>query len=240
MTEGVAASDVCGGDLSNRVQVVGGAPTLPGTYQVSYQVTDQSGNTTQGLSRTVTVQGASGPPTLVLNGNSTMELECGVDTWVDPSAVATNGCGQPLQVHKYNSGDDDGDGVPGSEDPDDYGPGPNANKVGTYSVQYQAWDDQWNIVSAIRTVKVSDKRAPTLTLNGPARMTHTCGSGNFVDPGATASDQCYGDLTSSVTRSGSVNAWVKGTYTVTYSVKDSAGNSASSVTRTVDVVNCPW
>ncbi|WP_224243140.1 DUF5011 domain-containing protein [Hyalangium gracile] len=240
LTDGVVAADACGGDVSSRVQVVGGAPSLPGTYEVSYKVTDLAGNTAQGLTRTVTVQASSGAPSVVLNGNSTMQLECGVDTWVDPSATATNGCGAPLQVHKFNSGDDDGDGVPGSEDPDDYGPGPNTSVVGTYSVQYMAWDEQWNISSAIRTVNVSDTRAPTLTLNGPSRVTHKCGSGNFVDPGATASDLCYGDLTQSVSRSGWVNAWAAGTYTVTYSVQDSSGNSAPSLTRTVDVVNCPW
>ncbi|WP_224364856.1 DUF5011 domain-containing protein [Hyalangium versicolor] len=240
LTQGVVATDVCGGNLSNQVQVVGGAPTLPGTYQVSYKVTDQSGNSAQGAQRTVTVQASSGDPSVVLNGNSLMQLECGVDTWVDPSASATDGCGGPLAVHKYNSGDDDGDGVPGSVDPDDYGPGPNTSVVGTYSVQYQAWDAEWHISSAIRTVNVSDTRAPTLALIGPSRITFTCGSGNFVDPGATASDQCYGDLTKSVQRSGWVNSWAAGTYTVTYTVADSSGNSAPTLTRTVDVVNCPW
>jgi hypothetical protein len=240
LTQGVAATDVCYGDLSSSVQVVGTPPSLPGTYQVSYRVTDPSGNTAQGLSRTVTVLESGGDPTVVLNGDSFVELECGVDTWVDPSAVAANGCGMPMTLHKYNSGDDDGDGIPGSQDPDDYGPGPNTAVEGTYSVQYMTWDEQWHIASAIRTVKVSDKRAPVLTLNGPAEMTFTCGSGNFVDPGATASDSCYGNLTQSVERSGWVNAWAAGTYTVTYSVQDPAGHSASSVTRTVNVVNCPW
>jgi hypothetical protein len=39
---------------------------------------------------------------------------------------------------------------------------------------------------------------------------------------------------------GSVNGWVPGEYTVRYEVRDSAGNAAPPVTRTVRVVNCPW
>ena len=46
-------------------------------------------------------------------------------------------------------------------------------------------------------------------------MIHTCGSA-YVDPGASSSDQCYGDLTPSVARTGEVNGWIPGLYTVRY------------------------
>jgi hypothetical protein len=179
-----------------------------------------------------------GMPTLVLNGNSEMTLECGVDTWVDPSAQATDACG-PLQVHKYNSGDDDGDGVPGSQDSDDYGPGPNTAAEGTYSVQYIAWTPMGNTVSAIRSVHVDDRTPPTLSLRGDARMTHTCGSG-WVDPGVEAMDACYGNVAPQVRVSGYVNGWAQGSYVLTYTLTDPGNNSAVPVTRIVDVVNCPW
>lgn len=39
---------------------------------------------------------------------------------------------------------------------------------------------------------------------------------------------------------GYVNGWVAGTYTVVYTLTDSGGNSAPTLTRTVQVVNCPW
>jgi hypothetical protein len=168
-----------------------------------------------------------GSPTLVLNGNSQMTLECGQSTWVDPGASATDGCGYALEVHRYNSGQDA------------YGPGPNTSAEGSYSVQYIAWDGSGATVSALRTVHVDDRTAPTLRLRGEARMTHTCGSG-WVDPGVEAHDACYGDISATVRRSGSVNGWVPGVYTVTYSVTDSGGNSAQPVSRTVEVVNCPW
>jgi hypothetical protein len=163
----------------------------------------------------------------VLNGNSEMTLECGQSTWVDPSATAKDGCGFPLEVHRYNSGEDA------------YGPGPNTSAEGSYSVQYIAWDASGATVSAIRTVHVDDRSAPTLALKGPAHMTHTCGSG-WVDPGVESMDACYGDVSATVSKSGSVNGWVEGVYTVVYSVTDSGGNSAPPVSRTVEVVDCPW
>jgi|GEM_PF-2753873 len=199
---------------------------------------DALGGYIDAVSVTDACQTDPGMPTWVLNGPSEMTLECGVDTWVDPGARAADACG-PLQVHKYNSGDDDGDGVPGDQDPDDYGPGPRTSAEGTYSVQYIAWTPIGNTVSAIRSVHVDDRTPPTLRLRGAARMTHTCGSG-WVDPGVEALDACYGNVAPQVKVAGDVNGWVQGSYTLSYTLTDPGNNTAVPVTRTVDVVNCPW
>ncbi|SEL00823.1 protein of unknown function [Stigmatella aurantiaca] len=164
-------------------------------------------------------------PTLTVNGSLEMTLECGASTWQDPGASATDACG-PVTVERYNSGEDA------------YGPGPNPNAEGTYSVQYIARNLNGE-ASAVRTVTVEDTLAPQLTLNGEPEMTHTCGTA-FVDPGVTAQDACYGDLTQSVQVFGYVNGWVPGTYTVEYFVTDSGGNAAAPLVRTVTVANCPW
>ncbi|HYH94831.1 ELWxxDGT repeat protein, partial [Hyalangium sp.] len=118
-----------------------------------------------------------GPPSLALNGDAVMTLECGVDVYMDPGAQAWDESGVPLEVHRYNSGQDA------------YGPGPNTAAEGSYSVQYSAWNGAGQTVSVIRTVHVDDRTAPVLKLKGPARMTHTCGSG-WVDPGVEAADAC--------------------------------------------------
>jgi len=76
---------------------------------------------------------------------------------------------------------------------------------------------------------------PVITLNGQNPMTLNVGD-TFVDPGATATDNIDGDLTSSIQTVSNVNTSVAGTYTVTYSVTDSDGNSAS-VSRSVVVNN---
>ena len=56
----------------------------------------------------------------------------------------------------------------------------------------------------------------------------------FTDPGATATDDLDGDLTSSIITTGTVDTSTVGTYTLTYSVSDSASNIVST-TRTVIV-----
>ena len=155
------------------------------------------------------------------------EVVAQVGDIVPAGAQAFDGCGNSIPVHAFNTGTDSS------------GPGPTPGVEGTYSVSYVAWDAEGRTVSAIRTVTVNDSTAPTLALRGAARVTHTCGS-QWVDPGVDSVDACYGNVAPQVQRSGEVNGWVAGSYTVTYSLTDSGGNSAASVSRTVEVVNCPW
>jgi N-acetylneuraminic acid mutarotase len=180
---------------------------------------------------------SSGALSLRLHCPQQMTLECGASTWVDPGATAAEGA-SPLEVHKYNTGDDDGDGVPGAQDPDDHGPGPNMSNPGSYAMEYIAWSAA-GTVSALRTVHVQDSTPPVLKLKGPARSTHVCGSA-WTDPGVEARDLCDGDLTFTVQTAGYVNGWSEGTYTLTYALTDRAGHSAPPLTRTVDVIDCPW
>ncbi|WP_225411956.1 DUF5011 domain-containing protein [Stigmatella hybrida] len=170
-------------------------------------------------------QGVDGAVTLTLNGGAELNLECGVDSWSDPGATATDGSGAPLTVQSYNSGNDG------------FGPGPQSGAEGTYHVSYLAHDANWNLAEGLRTVNVRDTQAPTLTLAGETDIIHTCGS-NWVDPGYSASDACYGNLTLSVAVTNTVNGWSEGTYTVAYEVQDSAGHTVSA-SRTVTVVDCP-
>jgi CSLREA domain-containing protein len=59
---------------------------------------------------------------------------------------------------------------------------------------------------------------------------------DFDDPGATASDTEDGDLSADIQTSGAVDAGTVGSYTLTYSVTDSAGNT-DSADRMVNVVS---
>lgn len=59
----------------------------------------------------------------------------------------------------------------------------------------------------------------------------------YTDAGATASDNVDGDRTANIITVNPVNSNVVGAYTVTYNVSDVAGNPATQVTRTVNVVD---
>ena len=87
--------------------------------------------------------------------------------------------------------------------------------------------------NASRTVTVVDTTHPVLTLLGDANMSQAKDSA-WVDPGATASDSLDGNLTSSITITGTVDVNTTGVYTLTYSVSDGASNEANA-TRVVNV-----
>ena len=95
------------------------------------------------------------------------------------------------------------------------------------------------------TPQPKDTTPPTITLNGDSALTLTLGD-TYTEEGATATDlpapeagglagDADGDLTSSITVSGSVDTQTVGEYRITYTVSDAAGNEATAV-RTVSVV----
>ena len=82
-------------------------------------------------------------------------------------------------------------------------------------------------------VVIPDTGAPTITLVGSSTINIEEGD-SYTDAGASASDEVDGDISSSIITSGSVDASTPGTYTLTYSVSDAAGNSVE-LTRTIIV-----
>ena len=81
---------------------------------------------------------------------------------------------------------------------------------------------------------IADTTPPVITLLGSNPVTVQVGS-SYTDAGAVATDDVDGILTSSIITSNQVNTSVAGTYTVTYNVKDAAGNFADAI-RIVNVV----
>jgi hypothetical protein len=80
-----------------------------------------------------------------------------------------------------------------------------------------------------------DTEAPVITLSGQASVFIESGQ-NYIDSGATAMDNIDGDIPLPlITVVNTVNTRSVGTYTVTYSVSDFAGNAAATVTRSVRV-----
>ena len=114
---------------------------------------------------------------------------------------------------------------------------------------YMNWWDEGNIthvppnkdthyVKAVFKVGCSpDLYPPKISLLGGSAVIVECAE-EYVDPGATAEDECDGDVTGDIVIGGDeVNADVKGNYTITYTVTDEEGNASGVVTRTVSVVD---
>lgn len=84
---------------------------------------------------------------------------------------------------------------------------------------------------------VSDNTPPVISILGDDPLNLEVGD-TFTDPGATAMDDVDGDVTASTQTSDNVDTSVIGTYSVTYTVSDTAGNSATE-TRRVNVTLPP-
>src|SRR3989344_2528454 len=97
--------------------------------------------------------------------------------------------------------------------------------------------------STIREINISgtiirDITAPTLTLNGADPITLEALSDSYIEFGATATDNLDPLINSNIIiDSSAVDTTTLGTYTVTYDVQDQAGNVATQITRTVNVVD---
>lgn len=107
--------------------------------------------------------------------------------------------------------------------------------LGTTPLTYSATDGSGNSTSCTTAITVSDTTPPTLSLLGAQSMTLECGVDGYVEPGATAADACFGDLTDSIVLSGSVDTSTPGSYTLRYDVQDGAGLAAPTQTRSVTV-----
>ncbi|WP_345190909.1 M14 family zinc carboxypeptidase, partial [Algibacter agarivorans] len=89
------------------------------------------------------------------------------------------------------------------------------------------------VITGINSV---DTTAPMITLIGPGNIDINLGDA-YTELGATATDNKDGDITANIVIGGdAVDTNTTGTYTVTYNVNDAAGNAATQVDRTVNVV----
>ena len=98
---------------------------------------------------------------------------------------------------------------------------------------YTVVDSSGNQTQKERLIKQVDQEAPVITLKGGQTIYITPNQA-FQEPGFTANDNCAGDITDQVKVSGQVSPNQLGTYTLTYTVSDQAGNKAS-VSRKVVV-----
>jgi formylglycine-generating enzyme required for sulfatase activity len=153
-------------------------------------------------------------PELELFGGAGITLEAG-QAWAEPGAAGHDARDGNLTASITVTGTVD------------------MNTTGTYILTYSVADAAGNEANASRTVTVVDTTHPVLTLLGDANMSQAKNTA-WVDPGATASDSLDGNLTNSITITGTVDVNTTGVYTLTYSISDGASNEANA-TRVVNV-----
>ncbi len=214
---GASASDLCDPDLA--VVIAGDTvdPTTVGEYLLTYDALDASGNDAATAVRAVTVADSTAP-VVALEGDAAMTLECSVDSFTDPGAMAADACDPNVDVTVGGA----------TVDP---------ATVGEYLLSYDAVDASGNdAATASRAVTVADTTAPVIALEGDAALNLECAIDTFVDPGATATDACDPNV-DVVVGGATVDPAMVGEYLITYEAADSSGNAAMQALRTVTVAD---
>lgn len=212
---GATAMDNVDGNITYNIIVTSNlpAPLVPGTYTISYNVTDGAGNAAATVSRTVTVTDL--PPAITLLGDNPLNIEM-CNSFADPGGYGEDKCEGILTLTVTGSVDE--------------------TTVGTYTLTYTANDGVNPPASAQRIVNITpDMTPPTIQILGPNPQYVYLGD-SYNDPGAQAFDCINDTLTSSIISNAStvVNTSSRSdNYIVTYRVSDASGNSASATRRVI-------
>ena len=231
---GATATDDIDGDISGNIIIDASDvdTTQIGTYRVTYNVSDTAGNPAYEVTRRVEVIFGNIPQKSEneilafafpgqeeaaevdkVNHTVTLTVPFGTDINVAPTAVTLS----------------DGATVsPSMNEPQNF-----ENSV-TYTVTAENGDVQEWVVNVTIDDAV-DTTPPIISLTGVNPQLIEIG-GTYVELGATATDAVGGDVTPDIIiNSDVVNPNKIGNYSVTYDVRDAAGNPAEQVIRTVKV-----
>lgn len=219
---GAHAEDPCFGDISSNLIIDNSTvnTNVLGTYIVTYNLTDNNGNTTAEITRTVNVIDATGPDIVLLGDNPQIIESCSGYTELGATAI------DPCSSEDFTSA------LVIDTSAVDF------NTVGTYQVSYNAMDNDGNAATEIfRDIEIVDTTAPIIMLIGDnPQIVSTCST--YTELGATAIDPCSGTdySTSIVIDNSAIDINSEGTYQITYDVCDSYGNCTATIVRDVEVV----
>ncbi|WP_397221691.1 immunoglobulin-like domain-containing protein [Peribacillus simplex] len=200
---GVTSKDNVDGNLTNSIKISGMVNTKEkGTYTLKYTVSDSSRNVTT-VTRKITVTDNIKP---VITG----------------AANKTINIGSAFNPRTGVKAKDNVDGdltssikVIGTV---------NTKKKGTYSLTYVVTDKSGNMIMITRKISVKDILKPVIS--GATTKVIKLKSSFNPKSNVTARDNIDGNLTKLIKITGTVNINKRGTYFLTYSVSDKAGNKA--------------
>ncbi len=192
--------------------------STPGEYMLTYKVTDAAGNSATETRKVIVSDAAdTTAPVITLNDDSIVYLKTG-DTYTEAGASATDVDDDNITVKTEGMVDTD--------------------TAGEYVITYTASDEAGNTTTETRKVIVvdPDKAAPIISLNDSS-VIHMQVGDKYLEAGAKAVDATDGDL--KITTEGTVDTGTAGEYTVTYSVTDSAGNTATKTRKIIVTAPVP-
>lgn len=184
-----------------------------GTYNMTYRVTDGSGNFAT-ASRVVIVQDTEAP-VIALVGPDNITLEVNTP-YIEQGATATDNYCTNVPVT-----------ISGSV---------NTSTLGTNELTYSAIDCEGNAAADVkRTVEVLDRTAPVITLIGN-EIVFLARWESYTDLGYNLSDNYFSNAQINVETLGDwVNSSVEGLYYIQYRATDGSGNIGLSAKRVIDV-----
>ncbi|KPA19457.1 lipoprotein [Candidatus Magnetomorum sp. HK-1] len=156
------------------------------------------------------------PPDIALKGKSEISVEKG-EPFTDPGATAIDNRDGDIsdQIIVDNT--------------------VNTDNPGCYTITYRVSDSSNNVAEKIRKVCVVPKRPVIILKGNDTDSLERCRE--YVDPGATASDDIDGDITSQIETISYIEKSSPGIYTIAYLVTNSSGISAIPEYRTVKVID---
>ena len=209
------AFDNADGDLTSDIVESGDAlsSSSVGSFTRTYNVADSNGNDAAEVVYTLTVEDTIKPIISIPVLSRTLEF----GEYVAQTVTATDNFYGSIAVVTS------GDTVNASSLP------------GTYTIRYNAVDQNGlDADEVIETITIQDTTAPVINLVGSNNIDVEIDT-TYILPNVTATDAVDGNV--ALTVSGTVDTSTLGTYTIAWNCSDSAGNAATEVTQTVNVVD---
>ncbi|HZG55277.1 immunoglobulin-like domain-containing protein, partial [Paenibacillus sp.] len=220
--DGATAVDDEDGSITEWITVGGtfADTSTPGIFTITYNVSDSDGNAAAEITRTVEV---APQPVTVASGVGSIAV-----SGAYPGAFLKLYDADAATVFGETTANEEGAAVFANVPPGQ-----------PFHATQTVNGVESNPSVEVAAVAESDTEAPILNLNGLDVVRVAVGE-LYEDEGAAAYDEADGDLTGSIVTGGTfVGTEAIGTFVIIYYVTDAAGNEATPVTRTVQVVPAP-